>query len=245
MAYGRFRRRGFRRFRRRSGFRRFSRYRGANRAMRGYRRPTKMELKLRDAFGTALPLSGTPQIILLNGTTNGSNFWNRLGSRASMKNIYIKLFWNKNPAYAPADVFSPNAIYRISLVYDKQTRGAAPLVSDIWANIDNSGSLTSSLSAAMNPESRDRFVVLMDKFYNTWAQTDYGSYNTTISAGRSTMIKKFIKLKNAEVLYNTGNTGTVSDIESGGLFLILHCSVVATADAPFNFTYNTRLRWTD
>lgn len=245
MAYGRFRRRGFRRFRGRRGFRRFSRYRGANRAMRGYRRPTKMELKLRDAFGTALPLSGTPQIILLNGTTNGSNFWNRLGSRASMKNIYLKLFWNKNVNYNPTFPSASTAIYRISLVYDKQTRGAAPLVSDIWANIDNAGSLTSSLSAAMNPEARDRFVVLMDKFMSTWTDVNTGSYATTIAFGRSTATKKFIKLKNAETLYNTGNTGTVSDIESGGLFLILQCSITGTEDAPFNFTYNTRLRWTD
>lgn len=213
--------------------------------MRGYRRPTRMELKLRDSFGSAAPIAASPVIVLLNGTTNGSNFWNRLGSRISMKTLYLKLFLNKSTTFASTLQNQESCIFRISLVYDKQCQGTAPLVSDIWANVDTAGALTSSLSAAVNPESRDRFVILMDRFINTWPMSTTESYGTTYTVGRNMMIKKFIKLKNAEALYGAGNTGTVSDIESGGLFLIFQCSVVAGQDRPIGFVYNTRLRWTD
>lgn len=243
MAYGRFRRRGFRRFRRRGGFRRFSRYRGINRAMRGYRRPTRMELKLRDATGSSKITTGSPIIQLLNGTTNGSNFWNRLGSRISMKSLWFKLFIANSDTYTIMN--EVNATYRISIVYDKQAQGTAPLVSDIWANVDNAGALTSSITGSVNPLGRDRFVILFDRFINTWPLRYGTSEATSWVVGKNAMIKKYFKLKNSEALYNTGNTGTISDIESGSLYLIIQSSRAATEDNPFQFIWNTRLRWTD
>ena len=161
-----------------------------------------MELKVRDAFGLITPLSGTPFIELLNGTTNGSNFWNRLGSRISMKNIYLKLLLTKNTAYSGEGTTQPYATYRMSIVYDKQTQGAAPLVSDIWANISNTGSLTSSLTAAVSLETRDRFVILWDRFITTWPYNTAESVNTSYAIGRNMSFKKFMKLKNAESRYN-------------------------------------------
>jgi len=146
----------------------------------------------------------------------------------------------KNADYTGASGL--NCVYRIALVYDKQSQGTAPLVSDIWAQVDNAGSLSSSITASVNPLGRDRFVILYDRFINSWATT----INITgWTYGKTASLKKFLKLKNAEALYNTGNTGTISDIESGSLFLVIMSSRGTLADNPFTFTYDTRLRWTD
>lgn len=219
----------------------FRRSFGTNRAMRGYRRPTRMELKLRDySSPTAVPVTGSPIILPMNGITVGSNFWNRMGSRISMKSLYFKLLFLSNGAYTgPGAGTTP--VYRFSLVYDKHNKGVTPNVADIWAQVDGSGSLSSGITSSTNPLGRDRFVILWDKIMVV--RSDAAGEAATFT-GRNAMIKKYMKLKNSEALYNTGNTGGISDIESGALFFIAQCDKT-TAQSPFAIYLNSRLRWTD
>lgn len=242
MAYGRFRRRGFRRFRRRGGFRRFSRYRGMRRALRGYRRPTTFEVKVMDEWNSiGMPTLASPGLHLVNGLIPGSNFWGRVGSRISMKSVYLKITLNQNVNWTGTSSFN-----RIVMFYDKQAQGAAPTMSDIYAYIDNAGSLTTSAFAPVNPVNRDRFVIIMDRMIQEYGRpASEAAQGPQWAQGKNSMIKKYIRLKNLETLYNSGATGTISDIMSGSLYIAFFTTAVATTDNPFSFYCSTRLRWTD
>ena len=48
------------------------------------------------------------------------------------------------------------------MVYDRQTNGALPAASDILKDYDQSGSSSTGVFSGINPDSRERFVILAD-----------------------------------------------------------------------------------
>lgn len=242
MAYGRFRRRGFRRFGRR-GYRsrRFRR-----RALtRGYIRGNRFEMKMVDDFMSGLvPTSAVPAVTTMNALFVGAGFWQRAGARLSMKNLYLKIFMSSNQNWT-----GQSCAYRIALVYDKQPRQAVPAVADIFALVDNTGALTTSqIGGFVNPSYRDRFVILMDKLWQEPGWSDLSNlteFHPVSATGRNMMIKKYIRLRSLETLYNNGNTGTIADIQSGALLLYFISNAVAASGSPYIFSMYSRLRFTD
>lgn len=229
-------------YRRRRFFGRRRRFRGMRKQMAGYRRRTGFELKLVDDFGTISgTLVGAPQFHLCNGIIAGSNFWGRVGSRISMKSLLLRITIGHNATYDG----TPNLL-RICLVYDKQAQGTTFTNADLFSYIDNSGSMTSSPIAPVNPQNRDRFIVLMDKMiYESGRPTTSVGEGPTYNIGRNNMIKKYIRLRNLETLYGQGNTGTISDIMSGSLYVVFLTTAATAAAFPFTLYCTTRLRWTD
>lgn len=113
---------------------------------------------------------------------------------------------------------------RFVLVYDKQTNGATPIATDVFT--------INSFHSPLNLNNAERFVVIFDEI------TDSCQSQLLNIAG-----KRYAKIR-LDTVY-TGNTGTVSDILSGGLFLFCaNNSDPAVGNASTSYSYS-RVRYTD
>jgi hypothetical protein len=117
-------------------------------------------------------------------------------------------------------------IQRVLLVYDKQTNGAALSLSDVLS--------TPSVDADMNLNNEMRFKLLVDDRYHLNAAAEPGSMR----------VIRHDYATQRMVRFNSGNAGTVADIATGSLYLIVIGSVVAGATAGF-VSGRTRVRFTD
>lgn len=156
----------------------------------------------------------------LNLIATGTDFTNRIGRKVCMKSFQLRCFIGLESLSNPSG-------YRHILVYDKQTNGNTPAVTDI---LDNSvgGSL---FNAMINLNNRDRFVILWDKT---------SSLN---QAGMNFIAYKKYKKLNHETVYS-GTTAAIGSIATGGLFLVTLGSVAAGA-ADIDQVCTCRIRFVD
>lgn len=164
-------------------------------------------------------MTTTNQINTLNLCVTGDDFNNREGRKIVMKSIRVRIF-----AYGVAATTTPGVV-RWSIVYDKQTNGAAPAGADIFASND--------ALDMNNLNNRDRFVtVATDTFPLGIPSGGYSSY----------ACDRYVKL-NLPTVYNATNGGTVADIVTGGLFLTSAC--IGFSGTLPTFVYKTRVRFED
>lgn len=150
-----------------------------------------------ETFNSAVSVSNagiTP--ILLNGAVRGTDQTTRLGDEFVMKMLHMKF------TLLSSDTTN---IYRVSVVYDKEPRGASPTLTDIFVQT----TVTEPVFAYRNPDYLERFQVLYDKrFYSTTGTSNQLQYNSVN-----------IPL-NRKVNAGLGNTGTIADLSYGALWLI-------------------------
>lgn len=116
-----------------------------------------------------------------------------------MKSLMIKYYFTGTGATSTG--------LRCIILYDKQTNGALPAVTDV---------LTSdTIMAAQNLDNAKRFIILAD-FYPFDDQSE--GMALAGNNGTGVMYKKYIKM-NLETMY-AGNAGTIADIEMGSLIIM-------------------------
>lgn len=170
------------------------------------------------------PITTAGSVALINGVATGTDYTNRIGRKIMIKSIYVRFATLPNTVTAPL-----GDIQRIMLIYDKQTNGAAPAVTDILN--------TASYLDVNNLNNRDRFVVLKDKTINCWPAAYAAG---AVTAGNpNTMSFKFYKKCNLEQIFS-GTGSTVGSIASGGIFLLF-----ISAAATYNLAYSARVRFSD
>lgn len=184
------------------------------------------ELKTIDVDPNGLAVTTTPNIVLLNGVAVGTDFTDRIGRKTVMRSLYFR------GAMYPADTVTVDTVNRIMIVYDAQSNGAAPGITDVLKS--------SSPVSQLNLNNRDRFRVLWDKCISAG-----GSQNTATQAvsngGNNFYLKKFKRLKH-EVLFG-GTTNAIGSIQTGSLYLITLSNVAATDN--MTLLYSTRVRFED
>ena len=158
-------------------------------------------------------------LTLLTGCATGDGPSNREGTQIYVKSIQVRARIEFNSGDASAGAI------RMVLVQDKQSNGAAPNVSDIY-----SIPVLGPIDALRNLNGRKRFKILSD---NTWIV----SQNGTPGYQYDIYLKKPITVQ-----YNAGNTGTVADISTNALYLLV-CSDQA-ANGPYCAFYS-RVRYTE
>lgn len=163
--------------------------------------------------------SGTA-VQLLNGCARGDDINERVGRQITMKSIQIK-FNTKVTTSTGVD-----QRHRIVIVYDKQTNAAAAAWTDVFVSADT--------MALRNLENRSRFVILYDKMITLNASAESGS-----SALRSIYLRC-----NLPVTFNSGDAGTVADIVTGSLYLMVIGSEGAGATAGSMYG-RSRIRYVD
>jgi len=181
------------------------------------------ELKFIDVTGSAaaFAIAGTGVLTLLNGCIQGTDAINRVGRRIFMKSLMIRM-----GAVLGATGVSQGIVARVIVVYDKQPNGAAFAAADYL--------VTDSFSANHQLNNRERFVTCMDKVIGI------PSHGGLVNFG----FKKYKRL-NMDTTYNTGNAGTVGDIQTGSLYMYTVMMANAVTVVPFTTTILTRIRFED
>ena len=180
------------------------------------------ELKVIDTDLSAITgFDTTGSVTLLNGIAQGTDYNTRIGRKFTMKTLYCRM--SLQPGATAANI----ALARFIVVYDRQSNGAAPLITDVLTAIND--------SSLNNLTNRDRFVIITDKVYKV-------GLSTSMESGRQVW-KKYLKC-NLEVT-NGGTGATIASIQTGSLYLLTMGDKAAGTTAPkvLNGTY--RIRFTD
>lgn len=176
------------------------------------------EKKYLDLSASGQLVGSTPTITLLNGMIQGSTAGQRIGQTITMLSSFVQF-----DIVIAATVLT-GSVFRMMIIYDKQSDGGTPASSDILSSGTN-------LESPLNIANSHRFKVLSDK-----------RYNLAINGSNAQIIKRnYIKIPSYTTQYNSGNAGTVADIQSGSLF-ILYMSDESGVDRP-SLSYYHRLRY--
>lgn len=168
----------------------------------------------------------TGSVTLLNGVAQGDDFTNRTGRKMTMKSLYIRgLVKNVD------SVSGPN-LARMIIVYDNQTNGAAPVITDILK--------AASSTSQINLNNRDRFRILCDQQYAIGAIDNTATQ--AYAAGPIVFDFKLYKKLNLETIFG-GTTAAVASINTGSLYMITIGDQAAGAGSLFKLT--TRIRFLD
>lgn len=180
---------------------------------------------------------------LLNGLQLGTSAYQRIGNKIAMKSCYWSLTFGINAlnTIATSKSGTPQVPVRMMIVYDKQTNGTLPVVSDLLSNrvgITNGTSRAIDVNSPNNLNNKDRFIVLCDKRFVLSAQ-----------GTGSRIVKKYKKLSTS-VAYKSGATvGDVTDITSGGLYMLAYrdddLGNNTNPDTAVYMTGDVRLRFQD
>lgn len=206
-------------------------------ASRANRRP-KMELKCIDTpySGQFFTLAGT--FSLLNPIVVGSEIYQRNGRKVYMKSVHIR-------GVVTNAVTSQQDVARIMVVYDSQPSGATPTLAQLLSD-STAAQATSGLSH-INLANRERFKILRDHQIMLPSVTNTAGVLTNgpvvLDPIRNTLnYETFIPLKGLETVYNNVNGGTIADIASGALFVLL---VSSTYNNQWSYGFSARLRYYD
>lgn len=170
------------------------------------------------------------------GITNGAGFNQRIGRKILIK--YMALRMRVLPAVTDGKfpVISstvPMFQFRVMLFWDKQPNLALPIAADV-INI-NPGLSTLAL---LEDKNRDRFQRL-------WDHTDFLTATTPENFNDNSMkiINKTIRI-NGQQIYNDTALGTVANIQSGSLFMLIMGDPLWVSNNPI-VEMSYRLRFDD
>lgn len=189
-------------------------------------RQSRGELKTVDVDQATYQADTTGTVTLLNGIATGTDFTNRIGRKVNIKSLYIK-GWLANTGTTTV-----NTMCRLVVVYDSQSNGAAPAITDVFKAANGTSHL--------NLDNRDRFKVLYDKHY---ALAAVNNTATQAYAGSPTVypVKLFRKL-NLEEQFN-GIAATVGSISTGAIYMLTFSSANPAGGGVF--ILSTRIRFQD
>lgn len=180
--------------------------------------------------------SGTPtnpnSYFLINGISQGTDATTRIGRKIKMKSLQIR--WTVS-TQLPATGLNPAGLVagdvRVLVVYDRQCNGVLPAVTDIL----QSGTV-SCVTSPMNLNNRERFIVLVDKFFHLDPQ---GPGSHVFRCYRK------IPASAQDVIFNAGNAGTIADIVTGAVIVVTATTVQATVAGAIDGNMYTRIRFLD
>ena len=209
------------------------RYRRNNAGVQALRmvRTLKRNMEVKKFTRTAqnvVPSVSSPVVWDLLRITEGDQANQRDGIKITVKSIYMRLLMMHpdDGATAPAEPapFNRQSMSRLILVRDKRQRSDTnPTAIDLLSSVE--------LDSPLNYTTPGRFQVLWDKVVITSPGDKLAFF-----------IKKYWKCNYPAYYNDTGST----DIESGGLYLIMFGSGSGAADDDsHNYDFNIRCTYTD
>jgi len=201
------------------------------------------EVKCLDIPQASYVLNSTGAVTGLNFIRAGTSFFNRVGRKIEMKSLHLKLFVNPLRTAAFQDYV------RVMVVYDAQTNGAAPAISDILQDTDQAGTNATNQYCGPNLNNRDRFRVLCDYKIVIPSVTSTAGVITNLGpvdpVAPAFDIERFIKLKGLITQYKADSApAVIGDIATGGLFLVTYGGNTAGTEG-WQATGTLRLRYND
>lgn len=157
--------------------------------------------------GVSIASNSTGAIKLVNAPIQGDDYNHRTGRMIDIKSLNFK-FISKVTAGTGVD-----QLQRVIVFVHLKPHGTAPAVTDLLQ--------TAEVHSMRNPIYIGDFRVLYDKVFNL---------NATAESG-STRFGKFYKKMSLITRYNTGNAGTIADIEDNALYIMTVGTEAAGATA--------------
>lgn len=196
--------------------------------------------------GNAATINSTAQLTLLNGISEGTGFWNRVGRKISMVSIQFKGWFGMIPSHSSTDDFA-----LVMIVYDKQTNGALPSADTIIGSYQNDGTFKNSTLCLsygyLNQDNKERYEILMrdQQWLPSGASgaTDQITAGTVVPSGNIFTIERMINLRGRPVHYQ-GTTSGIGDVATGGLYLYTQGSIVSGSEL-YLLNWSMRLRFLD
>lgn len=192
-----------------------------------FQAPTRKEKKFIDVSSSALLTAAQATGTLsgcLSAMAQGTDANNHVGRECTLKSLYWQF------ACSMAATSAGSSPIRLVIVYDKEANGAAPTIatgaaSDIFA--------TDAITAPMNLNNRDRFIILVDEIIECLG-----------SAGPQGFYRKGYKKMSLPMIFNSTTTQTVSAIQTGSVYAVVWQNGNIITTAPTHNLY-TRIRFTD
>lgn len=159
----------------------------------------------------------------LNLIAQGVGQQEHLGRRIAIRKLVLRYAYTSGAATSQGG-------FRHILIYDNNTNGALPVITDI---------LTGPTATHMNNLSNsDRFLILKDEA----PIDDKGSLTQPTQVYYGKVVLNF----NPPLLqlFNTTTTASITAIQSGGIYLAV-CNTGVTAAGPATYLFYSRIRYTD
>lgn len=206
-------------------------------------RSNTFEVKALDIANATYLMNSTGSVTALNLIRTGSSFFNRIGRRVELKNVRLSGY------IFPVRTVAVSDYVRIMIVYDRQTNGALPTISDVLQTTDQAGANTTSSESGVNLNNRDRFVILRDLRISIPSQTvTAGSVSNLGPIDPITTfnnIDLFVRLKGLLTQYKADSSpAVIGDIATGGLFLVT-MGAVASGSEGYALQAELRVRFND
>lgn len=193
---------------------------------------------------------GANPSVLLDMPIEGSSFYNRIARRT--RGVALRIRGNIWPSLTNAA--TPTQYCRIIIVYDRQPNGALPSLQAVLGDYPNGGTINTSIMSGINPDNRDRFMVLRDRQFMLPAVGANGVAPTTTSPQFLTDIggnkesrlqfDEYIKLNGLETQYKASTGGGIGDISTGS-YLIIAMASSSLASSPWVLSYQCRYSFYD
>lgn len=178
------------------------------------------EFKSVDVLDQNIAVDSGTAVALLNGIARGDEINQRNGREVVMRSIQFQY---------TARVTAGTGIdqqQRVMLVYDRQTNAAALTCAQVLA--------TTSTMSPRNLENRKRFKILYDRTFHLNASAEPNSELT----------RRFYRRLRHPITFNANTAGTVGDITTGSLYLVVTGSAAAGVTAG-TLSYSSRVRYQD
>lgn len=156
---------------------------------------------------------------LLNGVAQGTTASTRIGRRLVIKSLLVRWLVQLAPTTTGG---SP---LRLMVVYDAQSNGAAPAITDIL--------LTDELTSPANLSNSRRFKILIDEFVPCLGT----------GGPQSICWTRYMKV-NLDQEFNNGSAGTITDITKGSIYAIAWNGAGFATLGPQSVFYS-RVRFAD
>lgn len=155
---------------------------------------------------------------LLNGVATGTDASSRIGRKAVIKSILLRITASLGTA-------TVGGMFRVLVVYDKQANATAPAITDVL--------LADAFNSPNNLSNRDRFVTIFDQIMGP---VDANSDREIADV--------FYKKLNLETLWNAGTDNLIGSIASGSIYMFVAQSGSMATNPP-TLTSRSRIRYTD
>lgn len=165
---------------------------------------------------------------LCNEVSLGTTAFTRLGQKINLIAFSLRIRLTSQGILSTA---GSSDVLHVALVFDKQPNGATITYDDVFSSGGSSATLL-ACQAPRNINNLERFEVIKREMLEI-----------NQDGSGAAQLDWYCKL-NHVTRYNGGNAGTIADINSGALYVVMCTSKVASASSPLIFGVG-RLRFVD
>jgi len=184
-------------------------------------------------------LNATGTLTAVNLIRSGAGFNNRIGRRIEMKSLHLTGYVTQT-----GTATTTTDLGRIMVVYDRQPNGALPTINNILLQYDQQGNTYTTPLSGINPDQRERYMVLMDERIVLPAVTVGGVTGSVDGVTKTFNINRFISLAGLKTQYSgESNPAAIGDISTGALYVLTLGGIAAPSG--WAFVASWRLRYND